>query len=101
MRRALFRRSDSRPWHTIKHPFHPSIPSQGHKPAPEEAMSAVPHQPAANDPDSLETQEWLDALEAVLEREGAERAHYLLEKLIEKSRTSGAYLPFSPYSPYV
>ena len=33
-------------------------------------MSAVPDFPAANDPDSLETQEWLDALEAVLEREG-------------------------------
>ncbi|MBI1942095.1 MAG: pyruvate dehydrogenase (acetyl-transferring), homodimeric type [Betaproteobacteria bacterium] len=64
-------------------------------------MAAVPQQPAANDPDSLETQEWLDALEAVLEREGAERAHFLLERLIEKARTSGAYLPFSPYTPYV
>ena len=57
-------------------------------------MSAVPEFPAANDPDSLETQEWLDALEAVLEREGAERAHYLLEKLIDKARRSGAYLPY-------
>ncbi len=64
-------------------------------------MSAVPQQPAANDPDSLETQEWLDALEAVLEREGAERAHFLLEKLIEKARTSGAFIPYSPYTPYV
>jgi hypothetical protein len=26
-------------------------------------MSAVPQQPAANDPDELETREWLDALE--------------------------------------
>jgi pyruvate dehydrogenase E1 component len=67
----------------------------------EEAMSAVPQQPAANDNDSLETQEWLDALEAVLEREGPERAHFLLERLIEKARTSGAYIPFSPYTPYV
>ena len=40
-------------------------------------MSAVPQQPAANDPDALETQEWLDALEAVLEREGPERAQFL------------------------
>jgi pyruvate dehydrogenase E1 component len=64
-------------------------------------MSAVPQQPAANDPDTLETQEWLDALEAVLEREGPERAHFLLEKLIEKARMSGAYIPFSPYTPYV
>ncbi len=58
-------------------------------------MSAVPDFNAANDPDVLETQEWLDALEAVLEREGAERAHYLLEKLVEKARRSGAYLPYS------
>jgi pyruvate dehydrogenase E1 component len=64
-------------------------------------MSAVPQQPAANDPDSLETQEWLEALEAVIEREGGERAHYLLEKLTEKTRTSGVYIPFSPYTPYV
>ena len=64
-------------------------------------MSAVPQQPAANDPDTLETQEWLDALEAVLEREGPERAHYLLEKLVEKARLSGAYIPFSANTPYV
>src|SRR5499427_6003110 len=62
----------------------------------EASMSAVPQFPAANDPDSIETQEWLDALEAVLEREGPERAHYLLEKLIDKARRSGAYIPFSP-----
>src|SRR5688572_27922788 len=64
-------------------------------------MCAVPQQPAANDPDSLETQEWLDALEAVLEREGGERAHYLIEKLTAKARTSGVTLPYSPYTPYV
>jgi pyruvate dehydrogenase E1 component len=64
-------------------------------------MSAVPQQPAANDPDSLETREWLDALEAVIEREGAERAHYLIEKLAEKARNSGVTLPYSPFTPYV
>ncbi len=64
-------------------------------------MSALPQFPAANDPDALETQEWLDALEAVLEREGGERAHYLIEKLTEKARTSGVTLPYSPYTPYV
>src|SRR5207302_1756183 len=64
-------------------------------------MSALPQFPAANDPDALETQEWLDALEAVLEREGPERAHYLLERLIEKARRSGAYIPFSPNTAYL
>ena len=64
-------------------------------------MAAVPDFPAANDPDSLETQEWLDALEAVLEREGPERAHFLLEKLIDKARRSGAYLPYKAQTAYI
>jgi pyruvate dehydrogenase E1 component len=64
-------------------------------------MAAVPQFPAANDPDALETQEWLDALEAVLEREGPERAHYLLERLIDKARRSGAHIPFSPNTAYI
>ena len=64
-------------------------------------MSAVPQQPAANDPDELETREWLDALEAVLDREGAERAHFLLGQLIEKARMSGAFIPFSANTPYI
>lgn len=36
---------------------------------------------AANDPDVMETQEWLDALEAVIEKEGPDRAHYLMEQI--------------------
>jgi pyruvate dehydrogenase E1 component len=56
---------------------------------------------AANDPDVLETREWLEALDAVLEREGPERAHFLLEKLIEHARRSGAYIPFSANTAYV
>ena len=53
------------------------------------------------DLDPQETQEWLDALEAVLENEGVERAHYLLEQLIDKARRSGAYLPYSAKTAYV
>src|SRR5262245_56692675 len=64
-------------------------------------MAALPDFSAANDPDVFETQEWLDALEAVIEREGAERAHFLLEKLIDKARRSGAYIPFSPNTAYI
>jgi pyruvate dehydrogenase E1 component len=64
-------------------------------------MSALPQFSAANDPDIQETQEWLDALEAVLEHEGPERAHYLLEKLVEKARRSGAYLPYTAQTAYI
>ncbi len=53
------------------------------------------------DTDPTETQEWLDALDGVLEAEGVERAHYLLEKLIDKARRSGAYLPYSATTAYV
>src|SRR5208283_3947662 len=67
----------------------------------ESTMSAIPSANAANDPDVLETQEWLDALDGVIEREGPERAHYLLEKLVEQARRSGAYIPFSPNTAYV
>src|SRR6058998_1373788 len=64
-------------------------------------MSALPEFPAANDPDAPETQEWLDALEGVLEREGPERAHYLLEKLVDKARRNGAHIPFSANTAYL
>jgi pyruvate dehydrogenase E1 component len=64
-------------------------------------MSAVLKFDAANDPDALETQEWLEALEGVIEREGPHRAHYLLEKLIDKARRSGAYIPYSPNTAYI
>ena len=54
-----------------------------------------------NDIDSQETSEWLDALEAVIEEEGTERAHFLLEKMIDKARRSGGYLPFDSTTAYV
>ena len=53
------------------------------------------------DIDSLETQEWLEALDSVLAHEGIERAHYLLEQLIAKARKSGAYLPYSANTAYL
>ena len=53
------------------------------------------------DTDPEETQEWIESLDSVLEREGPERAHFLLEKLIDKTRRSGAYLPFSATTAYV
>ncbi len=56
---------------------------------------------AEHDIDPQETQEWLDALEAVIENEGTDRAHFLLEQLIDKTRRSGAYLPYSANTAYV
>jgi len=53
------------------------------------------------DIDPQETQEWLDALNSVIASSGGERAHFLLEKLIEKARRSGAYLPYSARTAYI
>ena len=53
------------------------------------------------DTDPQETQEWQDAIAAVLENEGTERAHFLLETLIDKARRSGAYLPYNATTAYV
>jgi pyruvate dehydrogenase E1 component len=53
------------------------------------------------DNDPQETKEWLDALEGVLEREGPERARYLIQELIDRSRRSGTYLPFSATTEYL
>jgi pyruvate dehydrogenase E1 component len=56
---------------------------------------------ARQDIDPAETREWLDALAAVLEREGPERAHFLLESLIEQARRSGTFIPFSASTAYI
>ena len=57
--------------------------------------------PAPGDVDPQETQEWLEALEAILQREGPERAHFILEALVDKARRSGAYLPYSANTAYI
>ncbi len=54
-----------------------------------------------NDVDPIETEEWLDSLDSVLDREGPERARYLLDVLIERARQSGVSAPFSATTPYV
>ncbi|MBL0140503.1 MAG: pyruvate dehydrogenase (acetyl-transferring), homodimeric type [Betaproteobacteria bacterium] len=53
------------------------------------------------DIDPSETQEWVDALEAVLAVEGPDRAHFLLEHLIDKARRSGVNLPYSANTAYI
>jgi pyruvate dehydrogenase E1 component len=66
-------------------------------------MSAMPQSlpGAARDADAQETREWLDALSAVIEAEGPERAHALLEDLLEQARQHSVDLPFSANTGYV
>jgi pyruvate dehydrogenase E1 component len=51
--------------------------------------------------DAQETQEWLDALTSVIENEGTERAHFLLEAMIDQARRSGSNLPYNATTAYV
>ncbi|HIA45327.1 MAG TPA: pyruvate dehydrogenase (acetyl-transferring), homodimeric type [Methylococcaceae bacterium] len=53
------------------------------------------------DVDPIETQEWIDSLKVVLEKEGHERAHFLIEQLVEVTRHSGWDIPFSANTAYV
>jgi pyruvate dehydrogenase E1 component len=64
-------------------------------------MAAVPSLTRQTDADAQETQEWLDALSAVIQQEGPERAHYLIEKQIELARAAGINVPYSANTAYV
>ncbi|MEY3510024.1 MAG: Pyruvate dehydrogenase component [Pseudomonadota bacterium] len=60
-----------------------------------------PSQHIPVDVDTQETREWKDALAAVIERVGPERAHFLLEELLEEARQHSIDLPFSATTGYV
>jgi pyruvate dehydrogenase E1 component len=65
-------------------------------------MNAVTTTPdRIEDIDPEETREWVESIDSVLKAQGPERAHFLLERLIDHARRSGAYLPFKPNTAYV
>ena len=67
-------------------------------------MSALPNDPgrtSANAADPQETREWMDALSAVIQAEGPERAHQLLEDLLEHARENSIDMPFSATTGYL
>ena len=53
------------------------------------------------DYDPIETQEWLESLQSVLEKEGNERAHFLIDQLINHARLAGDDMPISATTPYI
>jgi pyruvate dehydrogenase E1 component len=54
-----------------------------------------------DDIDPTETREWLESIDSVLTHHGPERAHFLLNQMIDFARRSGAYLPYSPNTAYL
>ena len=53
------------------------------------------------DIDPLETNEWLESLSAVIEKDGNQRAHYLIKELINKAYMEGANIPYTQNTPYI
>ena len=49
-----------------------------------------------NDPDPTESREWIESIKAVIDHDGVDRAHQLLEGMVELTRRAGANLPFMP-----
>jgi len=54
-----------------------------------------------HDPDPDETREWLDSLQAVIGSQGIERAHFLIENLVDEARRAGANLPYTANTAYI
>ena len=53
------------------------------------------------DIDPIETGEWLESLSAVIEKDGNQRAHYLIKELINKAYMKGANIPYTQNTPYI
>jgi pyruvate dehydrogenase E1 component len=51
--------------------------------------------------DQLETKEWLDSIDAVMDEAGSERAHEILELMIDHTRRQGINLPFNANTAYM
>ena len=52
------------------------------------------------DPDPIETDEWLSAINSVLDQDGVERAQYLLQRLSTRLTETGSQIPYSINTPY-
>jgi pyruvate dehydrogenase E1 component len=53
------------------------------------------------DIDPVETQEWLESLSAVIDKDGNHRAHYLIKELINKAYMQGVNIPYTQNTPYI
>ena len=58
------------------------------------------HKHSTNDPDPTETEEWVDALEVIIQKEGMERAHYILKQLSDHATRTGTQIPYALTTPY-
>ncbi len=69
--------------------------------AKKEPTKKVYARPNGSDIDPIETKEWLDSLDAVILKDGSDRAHYLLKKLIDEAYKEGSHQPLTRVTPYI
>ena len=53
------------------------------------------------DLDPIETQEWVESLDAVVKKDGTDRAQFLLKKLIAEAYKEGSNQPITRITPYI
>ncbi len=59
-------------------------------------------EPASKDDiDPVETNEWIDSLNSIIENDGSSRASFLLNKVIDQAYKSGLVLPDTRTTPYI
>ena len=71
------------------------------KKAAREPATKIPARSNGADIDPIETQEWLESLSAVISKDGSDRAHYLLKKLIDETYKEGVNKPLTRNTPYI
>jgi len=68
-------------------------------------MADLPNQKTgvngSQDIDPIETKEWIDALNGVIQQEGVDRAAFLIDEQISHARVSGVVQPFHAETPYI
>ena len=71
------------------------------QPTKKEPIKKIPTRSNGADIDPIETQEWLDSLDAVMRKDGSDRADYLLKKLIDEAYKEGSHKPLTRITPYI
>ena len=51
--------------------------------------------------DPIETREWLESIDSVMKIHGPERAHYIINRMVDHARRSGSYLPSAYNTAYL
>ena len=71
------------------------------QPTKKEETKKITSRSNGADIDPIETKEWLDSLDAVILKDGSDRAHYLLKKLIDEAYKEGSNRPLTRITPYI